>query len=306
MSLRSSATARGVAAPLTAGAFLAGTMLLGSPAFAADTTVDFQNACHARAILPQDISNPFGFTIDAPEAAAVGQEVSYTLQPAPGSLPDKESIATTTDLQRLKLDIDVPANAELVTAELLAGTGKGLGGTAPSVTRIDADGNPDQAGQYLRISGGNETVGNGPNSSADTAGGISVPKTKTDLAGNPTADGSTQFQLPAVRVTVKPVAEGVITPRVRTAGDAGTYDNEANYYTFLARAQAFGSNFNAPSFCIPKDGTKPASDTPFNAGGKALATITVGKGGNPDPDPEPEPGTGGSSGLGSLGETFGS
>lgn len=298
---------RRAAGPVAAAAAVAaGTLLMASPASAASNTVEFQGACQARAILTQHLSQPLGMSITAPDTAKVGEEFSYTLQPTVSSLPDKESIATTIDIQRLKIDWDLPANSEFVSATVVPGTGKGLSGIEPSVIRVNDDGAPDSAGTILRLSGDNETVSNGPKSSLNTPGGIAVAKTKADLDGNPTADGSTKFQLPAVEVTVKAVAEGVVTPTVRVSGDSTNYNSDKNFDTFLARANAFGSTQNAPSFCTPKDGKQPANSVPVNAGGQALATVTIGKGGPVDPGPDPiDPGTGGGSmDLGSLGSLF--
>ena len=292
---------RRAAGPIAAAATVAaGTLLMASPASAASNTVEFQGACQARAILTQHMSQPLGMSITAPDTAKVGEEFSYTLQPTVSSLPDKESIATTTDIQRLKIDWEIPENTEFVGATVVAGTSKGLVGVAPSVIRVNEAGEPDAAGTILRLSGDNETVGNGPKSSLNTPGGIAVEKTKTDMDGNPTADGSTKFQLPAVEVTVKALAEGVVTPKVRVSGDAANYNSETNYDTFLARAFALGSEQNAPTFCTPKDGKRPANDVPVNAGGQALATVTIGAGGPVDPV---DPGAG-SVDLGSLGSLF--
>ncbi|MFC7450481.1 Ig-like domain repeat protein [Rhodococcus daqingensis] len=297
---------RGAVPVVAAAAMAAGSLLMASPASAAPTSIEFQGACQARAILTQHMSQPLGMTIDAPAAVKVGEQFSYRLQPTVSTLPDKASIATTIDIQRLKIDWDLPANAEFVSATVVPDSGKGIAGVAPTVIRVNQAGEPDAAGAILRLSGDNETVANGPKSSLNTPGGISVPKTKTDLGGNPTADGSTNFQLPAVEVTVKAIDEGVITPTVRVSGDSANYNSDANYDTFLARATAFNSTQNAPTFCTPKDGTRPANDVPVNAGGQALATIQVGKGGPVDPGPDPvDPGTG-SVDLGSIGSIFGS
>ncbi|MGW6693630.1 hypothetical protein ACWF62_07640 [Rhodococcus sp. NPDC054953] len=290
---------RGAVPVAAAAAVAAGALLSASPAAAATNTIEFAGACQARAILTQHISQTLGMSITAPDAVNAGDEFSYTVQPTVSSLPDKESIATTVDIQRLKIDWDLPANTEFVSAAVVPGTSKGLTGVAPTAILVNEAGVPDAAGTVIRLSGDNETVANGPKSSATTPGGIAVEKTKTDMAGNPTADGSTQFQLPAVTVTVKALAEGVVTPTVRVAGDAANYNSDTNYDTFLARANALGSVQNAPSFCTPKDGKRPGNDVPVNAGGQALATITVGEGGPVDPGPNPGPGTG--EGDGSIG-----
>ncbi|MFE3291771.1 Ig-like domain repeat protein [Rhodococcus sp. NPDC059234] len=296
---------------VAAAAVAAGTLLMASPASAAPASIEFQGACQARAILTQHMSQTLGMSITAPDSVKVGEQFSYTMQPTVSSLPDKESIATTTDIQRLKIDWDLPANAEFVSAVVVPSTGKGLTGVAPTVIRVNDAGEPDASGTILRLSGDNETVANSPKASANTPGGIAVEKTKTDLDGNPTADGSTKFQLPAVTVTVKALAEGVVAPTVRVAGEAANYNSDKNYDTFLARAFALGSQQNAPTFCTPKDGKKPGNDVPVNAGGSALATVTVGAGTvdpGPGPGPDPvDPGTGtGSVDFGSLGSILGS
>ncbi|WP_171018824.1 Ig-like domain-containing protein, partial [Rhodococcus sp. Q] len=272
-------TARQIAVPVTSAAVVAGMMFTAAPASAAVTTTPFNNTCKASSILAVDKTSGSGMTVDAPATVDAGQTFTYRVQPAGSSYPDKDSGATTIGMSRFKLDYEIPANSTFVSASVVPGTSVNVNvnasggaiGVAPSVIRVNAAGAPDANGAYLRLSGNNEVIANGTSNSTNSVGGIRADKLKKDLNGATTGDGSSWFRLPAIDVTVTAVAAGVITPKVRTDGSAASYSNDQNYYTFLAQASLFGTQ-NAPTRCTPRDTTSGA----LNAGGGALASITVG------------------------------
>lgn len=264
-------TARRVAVAGTSAAVVAGMMLAGAPAGAAPVTLPFTNACAATAPIVGAVHKTAGSgaTVDAPAAVDPGETFTYRIQPAGSSYPDSDSGASTTNISRLKIDYEIPANATFVSAAVVPGTGINLDGVAPSVLRVNTSGMADAAGTLLRLSGNNEVIANGANNNLKSEGGIRAPKLKKDLNGNPTG-GESWFRLPAVDVTVTATGPGVITPKIRTAGTAGNYNANENYYTFLAKASMFGTQW-APTRCTPRDNQSAG----LNAGAGALATITV-------------------------------
>ncbi|MET4610960.1 hypothetical protein ABIC28_001941 [Rhodococcus sp. PvR044] len=267
----SKSTVRQCAVPVTSVALAAGLLLIGSPASAAPTTTSFKNACQASAVLTVHKVADTSMTVDAPASVTAGETFTYRIQPGGGSYPNSDSGATTTNISRLKVDYEIPANTTFVSAAVVAGTGVNLDGVAPSVARINDAGSPDGGGNLLRLSGNNEVIGNSPSSSTNSQGGIRAPKLKKNLDGSNNANGDSWFRLPAIDVTVVAGSGGVITPKVRTAGSAGTYNANENYYTFLPLASFFGNQW-APTRCTPRD----AQGSALNAGAGPLATINVG------------------------------
>ncbi|SDD16957.1 hypothetical protein [Rhodococcus tukisamuensis] len=285
--------------PAASAAAIAGLFLGVSPASAAVSQTDFKNSCAAHAFgfaVPKTVQG--GVVVDAPDLVEAGETFTYRIQPTPASYPDVDTGATTVNLSRLKIDYEIPANTTFVKAEVVANTATNLAGVAPDVQRVNVTGAPDAAGGILRLSGNNEVSVNGPGAAADVEGGIVAPKTKTNLDGSPNAAGDTFFQLPAVDVTVTAGAVGTdITPKLRVSGDAGAYDNPANYYSFLANAALGTTPVLAATNCVPRD----SATADLNAGGGALATIVVG-----EPGPGGGDGDGGSGSAGSLTDLFGS
>ncbi|MGW6692913.1 Ig-like domain repeat protein [Rhodococcus sp. NPDC054953] len=266
----STPSARRIAVPITSAAVVAGMVFTAAPAGAAPTTTPFTNACQASATLTVHKTAATSMTVDAPASVDVGQTFTYRIQPGGSSYPDSESGATTTNISRLKVDYEIPANATFVSAAVVPGTGVNIDGVAPSVLRVNTSGVADAAGSILRLSGDNQVIANGANNSTNSEGGIRAPKLKKDLNGNGTG-GDSWFRLPAVDVTVTASGAGTITPKVRTAGSAAAYNNNENYYSFLPRATFWGSTQWAPTRCTPRDGQSAG----LNAGAGALATITV-------------------------------
>ncbi|WP_158675690.1 Ig-like domain-containing protein [Nocardia stercoris] len=263
-------TRRGVTTPVTGAAVIAGLILTIDPGTAAAADITFTNSCQAKSIITVDKTLAGGITVDAPASVNVGDTFTYRVQPDAQSYPDKDSGATTSSLSRIKYDFAIPANATLVSADVVSGTAVNIDNVAPNVLRVNDSGVVDANGSILRLSGNNEVVGNSPTSSTNTEGGIRAPKLKKNLDGTTNANGDSWFRLPAVDVTVTAVAAGTITPTVRVAGSAAAYGNDMNYNTSLAKASLLGTQW-APTRCIPSD-----NKSALNAGGGPLATITVG------------------------------
>ncbi|MGW4480965.1 Ig-like domain repeat protein [Rhodococcus triatomae] len=267
-------TLRGSVAPIGAVTLAAGLTLIGAPASA--DTVTFQTACQATPSTslagPQHKIVAASATVTAPATVTAGQTFTYRIQPGPGSYPDSESGGTTAGLSRLKFDFEIPANSTFVDATVVPNTGGNLAGVAPNVLRIGTSGSVDPAGTLLRLSGNNQVIGNSPTSSGNSEGGITAPKLKKNLDGTANSGGNSVFQLPAVDVTVVAGNAGTITPRLRVAGNAASYNSDENYSTSLAKASApIVGTVWAPTRCSPRDSSSGA----LNAGGGALATVTV-------------------------------
>ena len=257
-------------APVAVGATVAaGAGVLGvATASAETTTTPFNNACQATpssslAGGPQTQVQAASVTVDAPAAVAPGEEFVVTISPPPISVPnDLGSGASLSNISRLKIDVAMPENAQFVGAEVVAGTASGITGVAPSVIVVNDSGNPDANGSIIRLSGNNETIGNGPKSSKSSEGGI-----KANASGS-----TTSFQLPQVKATLKAGAAGNISMKLRTAGAAGQFGNDANFLTFLPKASApIVGTVWAPTQCSPRD----TASGPLNAGSGPLATIQI-------------------------------
>ncbi|RVW00110.1 Ig-like domain repeat protein [Rhodococcus spongiicola] len=251
-----------------------GVMLVAAPAGAETSTLEFKNTCRATPgiVSPVDQTRDTAITVDAPTTVAPGETFSFRLQTGGQFYPDTESIATTTYLTRLKNDYEIPANATFVSAEIVPNTGIHLEGVPPSVIRVNDDGLPDANGNILRISGNNEVIANGASNSKSKKGGITATKTKRDLDGNPTSNGDSWFRMPAIEVTMVAGQSGVIEPKLRTSGDAGKFDNDKNFSTQLALADAgiFGDQWT-PTRCSPRN----SASSGLNAGAGPLATIEI-------------------------------
>ncbi|RVW07769.1 Ig-like domain repeat protein [Prescottella agglutinans] len=257
-------------APVAVGATVAaGAGVLGAATASAETTTTpFNNACLATpssslAGGPQTQVQAASVTVDAPTTVAPGEEFVVTISPPPISVPnDLGSGASLANISRLKIDVAMPENAQFLGAEVVAGTSAGITGVAPNVLVVNEQGNVDPNGQIIRLSGNNQTIGNGPNSSKNSEGGI-----KANASGS-----TTSFQLPQVKARLKAGATGDISMKLRTAGNAGQFGNDANFLTFLPRANApiIGTVW-APTQCSPRD----TSGGPLNSGAGPLATIQI-------------------------------
>lgn len=258
----------------TIAALAGGVLLVAGQATAAAGTVEknasFTMSCHVReldgAASPITFNETLGsgVTVSAPETVAPGETFTYRLQPNQMKAHSGGHASRgVVHWARIKFDFDIPAGAEFVDAQLVGGTAYGLGSDSatPTVTRIDDEGNPSATGTHLRISGSNQTTGNGPSSAGRSSGGIIV-------------GANTTFRLPAVDVTVKAGAAGSeIKPMLRVS-DPGSanYDDYKNALTFVQREKdVFGVHYWERYNCSPRDNRSSG----LNAGGQALTTVYV-------------------------------
>lgn len=202
---------RRIAAPIAATALASGVILAGIPASAAPVTTTFGTSCLAT---PSAVAGPTtqsqsgSVIVDAPESVGAGETFEVTIQPGPIAFPGSASGATVQNVSRIKVDVDVPANATLVEATIVPGTSAGLSGVAPNILRVNENGNVDPNGTILRLSGNNQVIGNSPSSSINSEGGIVVKATGKNVDGSNNADGYTQFQLPRSRQFSRPAIQG--------------------------------------------------------------------------------------------------
>ena len=245
------------------------------PANAETTTTVFDVMCKATpssslAGGPQNI----GYTrapieVTAPATVEPGQEFDVIIAPPPITIPNGITAsgitATVKESSRIKIDVMVPDNAQFLGADVIAGTSIGLSGVAPNMLRVNESGNVDPNGSIIRLSGNNQTIGNGPSSNKSSSGGI--------VAKNVGGSGdSTTFKLPQVKARLKAGPSGQISLKLRTAGSAGDFGNDANPITLLPQATApLVGTIWAPAQCTPRT----TADGPLNNGAGPLATVNI-------------------------------
>ncbi|MDH6680987.1 hypothetical protein M2284_005229 [Rhodococcus sp. LBL1] len=266
----SSSLSRRCAAALTGATVVSTSLLLATPASAAVSTVEFTTTCRASAAIKVIKTPGASVTVDAPATVAPGETFTFRMQTNAQSFPDSDSGATTANLSRLKNDFEIPANATLVGATIVPKSAINLSGVAPSVLRVNDNGAADSNGTILRISGNNEVIANGANNSSNSEGGIVAPKLKKNIDGSDT-NGDSWFRMPAIDVTMVAGTSGTIQPRIRTSGDAGSFDSDKNFSTQLAKATFWGSTQWAPTRCSPRN----SEGAGLNAGAGPLATIRI-------------------------------
>lgn len=255
---------RGIVAPLGVGALAGITMLTAVPAQAVPTSTTFKTSCLATPSAvagPTTESQDATVTVDAPETVNAGDEFFVTIIPSTITFPNSASGASVQNVSRVKIDVDVPKNAEFLGADIIPGTSVGLSGVAPNLLRVNESGNVDANGSILRLSGNNATIGNGPNSSKSSEGGI-VAK-----AGS---GASTSFTLPQVKARLRAGASGNVDLKLRTGGTAGQWANDANFLTFLPKATLIITAW-APTQCTPRDSATAA----LNTGAGPLASTRI-------------------------------
>lgn len=255
---------RGIVTPLGVGALAGVTILTGIPAQAAPVTTAFTASCLATpsAIAdPQTQSSASSVTVDTPDTINAGEEFDVLISPPPITYPNTASGASIKNVSRVKIDLQVPQNAEYISSEIVPGTAVGLSGVAPNILRVNESGVVDANGSVLRLSGNNQVIGNSPTSSKNSEGGIIA------AAGS---GAETTFQLPRVKMRLKAAASGDIDIKLRTAGTAGQWGKDENFLTFLPKGVLIVTAW-APTQCTPRD----TATGPFNAGGGALGTTRI-------------------------------
>ncbi|NMM87630.1 hypothetical protein B2J88_25280, partial [Rhodococcus sp. SRB_17] len=250
--------------PIGVGALACVTMFAGVPAQAETVSNTFLSSCLAT---PSAVAGPTAMSqeatvvADAPASVNAGEEFDVIITPPPISVPNSVSGASVKSISRVKIDVDVPANAEFVSGAIVPGTGVGLSGVVPNVLRVNENGIIDPAGKIIRLSGDNNTIGNGPKTSKNSEGGIVAVAT---------SGANTVFQLPQVKARLKAGASGKIEMKLRTGGDAGKWANDKNFLTFLPKAELVITAW-APTQCTPRD----TEGSPLNAGAGALVATNI-------------------------------
>ncbi len=283
---------------VTAGAVIASTVgvagLTSVPAGADTTTTSFVNQCRAVSSVlnvnkPQDTQ----IFVDAPESVEQGEIFTMRIQPTPGVLPNSDSGATTKGVYRMKNDYEIPSNTTFISGTVVPKEGDALGygstpdelgnypggvnvfsDVAPDVRLIDgATGLESATGDIIRISGANQTIGNGLGNTG-SAGGITLSRNQKQLDGS-SGGTNTYFQLPAIEITLQATGEvgSTIEPKTRQSMTYNANGNPTwwNTSAALANASVVGDTW-ARTYCRPA--TTTDGNTP-NAGFGALASIEI-------------------------------
>ena len=173
----------------------------------------------------------------APERAEPGEQFTVRLQPG--------AMSRDREVSRLHYDFRVPAGADLINYRIVPGTAQGLSGT-PALTRVNAAGQQSDNGEFLRLSGGNQTVNNRPawdrtlNNAGGWGDGLRAPE-------------NGRFRLPAIELTLTAEDGSTVTTGLRTgpvtpvAGqDASTaFLSEFNTYSINRKILFWSIKFEA-------------------------------------------------------------
>lgn len=219
---------------------------------------------------PLTVTTEAAIQVTAPEEVEAGEIFTVDLQVDGVTVPTSFEGISATDVSRIKLDLDVPDNAEFINAQVID-PGSFTAGATPSIIRIDQNGNPSPTGDYLRLSGNNQTIGNGPSVSRTSPGGMAV---------TPSDGDETTLTFPTVRLVLEADEPGVVEPGIRTDGQAGVFGSDESFVSLLARANApLVGTVRAPVTCQPRD----SETAPLNQGAGPLTTIDVVEPGPVDP-----------------------
>ncbi|WP_333619085.1 hypothetical protein [Dietzia sp.] len=191
--------------------------------------------------------------VTAPDQVTVGDryDVTFQIDPISVSLDSLPSIASLQRASRLKLDLQRPSGAKLVSSKLSGGN---LNVSQAQIITVDENGNANPNGNVLRLTDkGYNTIGNGGNASTSSHAGLGM-----DLANKKSVD----LEFPTVTLTFEAERAGHADIGVRTEGAAASYGtNPASFLTLTASASApiVGTIF-APTYCSPRaSATAPIS-----------------------------------------------
>lgn len=238
------------------------------------STKSFDITCEvtpsASIVDPLTVTTEAAIQVTAPESVETGEVFTVDLQVDGVTVPTSFEGISATDVSRIKLDLDVPDNAEFISAQILD-PGSFTAGVAPSIIRIDENGVPSTTGDYLRLSGANQTIGNGPNVSRTSPAGMAV---------RPSGGDETTLTFPRLRLVLEAGEPGVVEPGIRTDGQAGVFGSDESFVSLLARANApIIGTVSAPVTCQPRS----SATAPLNEGAGPLTTIDVLEPGPVDP-----------------------
>lgn len=204
--------------------------------------VELTISCQAtpsRIVGPQHVGpEKAAFQLTAPNEVKTGEVFSLDLDLDPVAMDLPLPMGTFESASRLKLDFALPAGVSFVGADIdeSAANIKGL-----SAFTVNEQGYPDPTGRILRFaSADNQTIGNSPNSSKSSEGGV------TYKAGQNKLD----LRFPKVSAKFRATTPGEKAFGVRTAGKAGQYGQDENFLTLLGKVSALGTVW-APVQCAP-------------------------------------------------------
>ncbi|AYJ32998.1 Ig-like domain repeat protein [Corynebacterium xerosis] len=204
--------------------------------------------------------------VTSPTDVEIGEEFSttYSIDPVSVEVPSLPMSARLESASRLKLDFALPEGVTFTGAEIDESNAnlKGF-----HVLQVNESGNLDPKGRILRLtSKDNATIGNGPNSSKNTHGGI-----RYDITGS-----TIDLRFPVIKLNMRADTEGDKNFGVRTAGNAGTFGADENFLTMNAQTSsiAFVGRIWAPTQCSPR----ASEGAPIDPRANQLATVKVNAG----------------------------
>ena len=201
--------------------------------------------------------------VTSPEDVEIGEDFSttFTIDPVNVAMPDLP-VGELRSASRLKLDFALPEGVTFTGADIDEANSN-LSGF--DVLQVNESGNKDPNGRILRLtSDDNATIGNGPNSSKNSKGGI-----QHNLSGS-----TIDLRFPSIKLNLRADTEGDKNFGVRTAGAAGNFGTDENFLTLLGEASFIGSIW-APTQCSPR----ASESAPLDTRAAQLATVKV----NPKP-----------------------
>ena len=205
--------------------------------------------------------------VTAPTDVGIGEEFSttYSIDTVSVAVPSLPMSARLESASRLKLDFALPEGVTFTGAEIDESDANLKGFRVPQVNEA---GNVDPNGCILRLnSADNATIGNGPNSSKNSHGGI-----RYDITGS-----HIDLRFPVIQLKLRADTEGEKNFGVRTAGAAGNFGADENSLTMNAQTSSidFIGRGWAPTQCSPR----PSETAPIGPRATQLATVKV----NPKP-----------------------
>ena len=159
--------------------------------------------------------------VTSPTDFEIGEEftTTYSIDPVSVEVPSLPLGARLETASRLKLDFALPDGVTFVGSNIDESNAN-LNGL--HVLQVNEAGYPDENGRILRLtSADNATIGNGPNSSRNSHGGI-----RYDITGS-----HIDLRFPVIQLNLRADTEGDKHFGVRTAGAAGNFGADENFLT---------------------------------------------------------------------------
>ncbi|QGS34891.1 Ig-like domain repeat protein [Corynebacterium xerosis] len=224
---------------------------------------------------PDRLAGPQTFSADdvsvnvtSPTDVEIGEEFSttFSIDPVNVELPAFPAGVKLKTASRLKLDFALPEGVTFTGADIDESNAnlKGF-----HVLQVNESGNLDPNGRILRLtSEDNATIGNGPNSSKNTHGGI-----RYDITGS-----AIDLKFPVIKLDLRADTAGEKNFGVRTAGAAGTFGADENFLTMNAQTSSVifvaPNGVWAPTQCSPR----ASESAPIDPRAGQLATVKVNAG----------------------------